>query len=670
MRRIVQRLTVGAVVAALGLAIWPTAPATAATGSPLDFGPVFALAGPDGYPRDFIGYYVRPDATKWGWNEQVLPIGLADGRGQNSASAAIAPNCFPAIGEEPRDQLLAYNRALLEGACKLHPGSVTFNFGTAHRGRNRDGNIFSTQARNYFIRYSRTSDCQSPTVNGDGTEVVPDMTGYGLRMDVIRGLADGNAQVTRQIPVDKIGQYLCIVQGHVGTQFVESRIPILGVDEAFAWRVRGPWTAFKIVAAGETDKPTDVTAAAGNGEALIRWNYTERDLAATTFTATSSPDGKSCWVLGATSCLVTGLRNGVAYTFTVRAERGAIRSESAPTAAVTPRDPNAPAGANGGANAAPAQPLAGARPIVMPVNSDVVQPLGVVEVTAGMSGALAAGQRITARTVLACFVAARGAACGNARRVIQLNPTIDLQRVRVWIPSSAAGKFLRVSQNASTTTGQVGSPVVYSAISRDAAVGPNRVEPPAGADPNANAPAQAGDAAAVPADGVAAPAGDAGGGAAPAGGGGATPAADSGAGAAGSGDAAAGSGPAAAGSGDAAAARAAGVDLAAHPIAASSGPSMQIAASPRVNRGRFISMKAVVSPKATGGRVRIALVRVTPKGKYVSSKSIYAPVVKGVATKRWRIPAAYTPSTFTLVASYEPKGGGTGVTTTAPVTIG
>jgi hypothetical protein len=97
---------------------------------------------------------------------------------------------------------------------------------------------------------------------------------------------------------------------------------------------------------------------------------------------------------------------------------------------------------------------------------------------------------------------------------------------------------------------------------------------------------------------------------------------------------------------------------------------MQLAASSKVNRGRFISLKAVVSPKATGGRVRIALVRVTPKGKYVSSKAIYAPVVKGVATKRWRIPTSYTPSAFTLVASYEPKGGGVGATRTVPVTIG
>lgn len=658
MRRLAQRIVIAAVAAGLGLGIWPSSPAVAATDDPLDFGPVFMLAAPDGYPRDFFGYYVRPDATKWGWNEQVLPIGLADGRGQNTASAAIAPNCFPATGEEPKDQLLAYNKALLEGACRLHPGSVTFNVGTAHRGRNRDGNTFSTQARNYFIRYSRTSDCQSPTVNGDGAEVVPDMTGYGLRMDVVRGIGDQNTQITRQIPVDKVGQYLCIVQGHIGTQFVESRIPILGVDEAFAWRVRGPWTAFKIVAAGESDKPTDVTAAAGNAEALIRWNYTERDLAATTFTATSSPDGKSCWVLGAKSCLITGLRNGVAYTFTVRAERGAVRAESAPTAAVTPRDPNAPAGAGAGA----AQPLAAARPIVLPVNGNVVQPLGMVEVTAGMSGAPAAGQRITGRTVLACFVAARGAACGNERRVIQLNPTVELQRVRVWIPSAAAGKFLRVSQNVSTSTGQIGSPVVYSAISRDAAIGPNRVDPPAGADPNANAPAQAGDVAAIPADAAAAaaPAADAGA---------AAPAADAGAAAAAApapGDAAG----AAGGVDPAQAARAAGIDLAARPIAAATGPSMQLAASSKVNRGRFITMKAVVSPKATGGRVRIALVRMTPKGKYVSSKSIYAPVVKGVATKRWRIPTSYTPSAFTLVASYEPKGGGVGATTTVPVTIG
>ncbi|MFM8516103.1 MAG: fibronectin type III domain-containing protein, partial [Actinomycetota bacterium] len=420
------RRVTGAVVAASLMAAalaGAAVPASADTGNPLDFGPVFARAGPAGYPAKFVGYYTRPDATKWGWNEQVLPVGLADGRGQNSASAAIAMNCFPATGEEPKDQLLALNRALLEGACKLHPGAVTFNFGTAHRGRTRDGNTFSTQDRRYFIRYSRTSDCESPTVNGDGTEVAPDMTGYGLRMDVIRGIADANTQITRQIPVDKVGQYLCIAQGHTGSQFVESRIPIVGVDEAFFWRVRGPWTVFKIVAAGDSDKPTGVTATAGNAEALVRWDYTASQLAATTFTATSSPDGRTCWVLGAKTCLVTGLRNDVAYKFTVRAERGALRADSAPSDAVTPRDASAP---GPGGNAANVQPLAASRLIVAPVNSNDVRPLGAVEVTAPLSGSLSAGQQITGRFVLACFVADRGDGCGAERRQLELRATIEL----------------------------------------------------------------------------------------------------------------------------------------------------------------------------------------------------------------------------------------------------
>lgn len=71
----------GAVSAGLAVAVWPAHPAAAATSNPLDIGRVFGLAGPSGYPASFIGYYVRPDATKWGWNEQVLPSGLANGNG-------------------------------------------------------------------------------------------------------------------------------------------------------------------------------------------------------------------------------------------------------------------------------------------------------------------------------------------------------------------------------------------------------------------------------------------------------------------------------------------------------------------------------------------------------------------------------------------------------------
>lgn len=122
----------------------------------------------------------------------------------------------------------------------------------------------------------------------------------------------------------------------------------------------------------------------------------------------------------------------------------------------------------------------------------------------------------------------------------------------------------------------------------------------------------------------------------------------------------------------------AGVDLAVAPLAgadgqgsgASAGLAMQLAASTRVKAGRFVTMKAVMDPKASRGRIRLAFVRFNAKGQPIASKAIYAPVKKGIASKRWRIPMNYTPSSYTLVATFEPAvKGAPGLTRTAPVSI-
>lgn len=128
----------------------------------------------------------------------------------------------------------------------------------------------------------------------------------------------------------------------------------------------------------------------------------------------------------------------------------------------------------------------------------------------------------------------------------------------------------------------------------------------------------------------------------------------------------------------AAAAQAAGVDLATAPLADAAGRGtgasaaivMELAASTQVKVGRMITMKAVISPKGSTGRVRLAMVRFNAKGKPIATKAIFAPVKQGVAKKRWRIPPSFTPSAFTLVATYLPdEAAGPGVTRTASVTI-
>jgi hypothetical protein len=87
------------------------------------------------------------------------------------------------------------------------------------------------------------------------------------------------------------------------------------------------------------DAPTGTSAVAYDTTAQVSWTAPASDgrEPITTYTATSTPDGKTCTTSGALSCAVSGLGNGIAYTFTVTATN--IVGASAPSvqsALVTP----------------------------------------------------------------------------------------------------------------------------------------------------------------------------------------------------------------------------------------------------------------------------------------------------------------------------------------------
>ncbi|MFM9133889.1 MAG: IPT/TIG domain-containing protein [bacterium] len=87
-----------------------------------------------------------------------------------------------------------------------------------------------------------------------------------------------------------------------------------------------------------SSEPLDVVAVPGDGSAAVSWAApaSSGSFPVSHYLATSSPGGRTC-LTSSLSCMVAGLTNGTAYTFTVQALNGAGWSAaSGPSNAVTP----------------------------------------------------------------------------------------------------------------------------------------------------------------------------------------------------------------------------------------------------------------------------------------------------------------------------------------------
>jgi hypothetical protein len=114
-----------------------------------------------------------------------------------------------------------------------------------------------------------------------------------------------------------------------------------------------------VVPAEAPGKPTKVVAKGGDAKATVTWVApTTGGSPITSYVVTSAPTGKTCtWTTGPLTCTVTGLTNGKAYTFKVRASNTVATSPTSTSSnpvtpeAGAPAEPTAPTATPGNKDA-------------------------------------------------------------------------------------------------------------------------------------------------------------------------------------------------------------------------------------------------------------------------------------------------------------------------------
>ena len=269
------------------------------------------------------------------------------GNGSGAASSTVPVEVDP--GGALADKTLTQITAGLDHACVLDTTGAAYCWGAA--GLVGDG---STASSNVPMAVDTSGALAGKTLTqitaGESDTCVLDTTGtaYCWGGNAYGELGDGsNAAASSPVPVDTSGA----LAGKTLTQITAGG----AADHTCSADTTGAtycWgddnggdlgndtnsTPSDVPVLAGPQAPTGVTAAPGNATATVSWTPpASLDTGALTgYTATAIPGGSSCTTASATSCTITGLTNGTAYTVTVVAHTSVGDSGASEPATVTP----------------------------------------------------------------------------------------------------------------------------------------------------------------------------------------------------------------------------------------------------------------------------------------------------------------------------------------------
>lgn len=207
--------------------------------------------------------------------------------------------------------------------------------------RPASGSLNAVSGRVARIRIAFTA--AKPTPPGPPQSVTLNPGDQKITVNWLSPSSNGGATITGYEATASPGDFKCSTQGSLTCE-------IAGLVNGTAYNVQvvaiNSAGMSAVAAANDAATPRTVPSAPGavtavpsEGQAVVSWTAPQSDggSSITGYTAVSAPGGRSCTTTGALSCTVTGLTNGIAYTFTVSASNTAGASPSSlPSPAATP----------------------------------------------------------------------------------------------------------------------------------------------------------------------------------------------------------------------------------------------------------------------------------------------------------------------------------------------